>query len=117
MLGGKELKGLELRRRELVLQSTLNRLALRMELHNLQTALRPADRVVSSVRAAGPWLMVLAPLAGIIAARGLRGNGSGFSKLIGLLKYLQPILALWKQFKTASGEATEVTAAPAAERD
>ena len=118
MLGGKELKGLELRRRELVLQSTLNRLALRMELHNVQTALRPAESIVSAMRAARPWLMVLAPLAGILAARGLRGNGSGFSKLIGLLKYVQPILALWKQFKTASGEATPAaTAAPAAARD
>ena len=31
MFGGKELKGLELRRRELVLQSTINRLAMRAE--------------------------------------------------------------------------------------
>ena len=61
MLGERELKGLELRRRELVLQSTLNRLALRMELENVQAALRPAERVVNSVRAARPWLLVMAP--------------------------------------------------------
>ena len=51
MFGGRELKGLELRRRELVLQSTINRLTLKVELQSLQSAFGPAERVVSSVRA------------------------------------------------------------------
>ena len=102
MLDGKELKCLELRRRELVLRSTLNRLAIRVELQNVQTALRPAERIVSSVRAARPWLLVLAPLAGIFAARSLRPNGSVFAKAIGVLKWLQPLLVLWNQFRSVS---------------
>ena len=105
MLGGEELKGLELRRRELVLRSTLNRLAISVELQNVQTALRPAERIVSLVRAARPWLLVLAPLAGIFAARGLRNNGSGFSKALGVLRWIQPLLVLWKQFRSPSAEA------------
>src|SRR6266516_5010934 len=105
MLGGKELKGLELRRRELVLRSTINRLAIGVELQNVQIALRPAERIVGLVRAARPWLLVLAPLAGIFAARGLRKNSSGFSKALGVLKRIQPLLALWKQFRTPSVEA------------
>ena len=109
MFGGKELKGLELRRRELVLQSTINRLAMRAELRNLETALRPAQRIVSSVRAARPWLLVLAPMAGIFAARGLRNNGSGFSKALGILKWIQPLLVLWKQFRSPSAEAAPRT--------
>ena len=102
MFRGRELKSLELRRRELVLQSTLNRLTLKAELQHLQTALHPAERIVGSLRAVRPWLLLLAPLAGIFAARSVRGNGSGFSKLIAALKLLRPIMALWKQFRSPS---------------
>src|SRR6266536_587313 len=109
MFGGKELKHLELRRRELVLQSTINRLTMKVELQNLQTTLGPADRIVSSIRALRPWLLVLAPLAGIFAARSLRDNGSGFSKAMGVLKWIQPLLALWKQFRSSSTEAAPDT--------
>ena len=105
MLGGKELNSLELRRREMVLQSSINRLAIRVELQNVQTALRPAGRIVGLIRAARPWLLVLAPLAGIFAARGLRNNGSGFSKALGVLRWIQPLLVLWKQFRSPSAEA------------
>jgi hypothetical protein len=109
MLGGEELKGLELRRRELVLRSTINRLAIGVELQNVQIALRPAERIVGLVRAARPWLLVLAPLAGIFAARGLRNNGSGLSKVLGILKWIQPLLVLWKQFRSPSAEAAPGT--------
>ena len=110
MFGGRKLKGLELRRRELVLQSTINRLAMREELQNLQTALHPAERIVNSVRAVRPWLLVLAPLAGIFAARSLRHNGSGFSKAMAVLKCLQPLLVLWKQFASPATKAAPETA-------
>jgi len=111
------LKGLELRRRELVLRSTINRLTIRMELQHVQIALRPAERVVGLVRAARPWLLVLAPLAGIFAARSLRNNGSVFSKAIGVLKWIQALLVLWKQFSSSSTAAPEtppVTTVPEA---
>ena len=104
------MKGLELRRRELVLQSTINRLTMKVELQHLQTALHPAERVVSSIRAVRPWLLLLAPLAGIFAARSIRGNGSGFSKLMTVLKCLQPLLALWKQLRSPSTKAEPETA-------
>ena len=118
MFGGRELKNLELRRRELVLQSTLNRLTMRAELQNLQTALRPADRIVSLIRTLRPWLLLLAPLAGIFAARSLRSNGTVFSKAMGVLKWLQALLAVWKQFKSLSTnsvpEPSPATTAPEA---
>jgi hypothetical protein len=109
MFGGKELKSLELRRRELVLRSTVNRLAIRVELQNVQTALRPAERIVGSVRMVKPWLLVLAPLAGILAARSLRNNGSGLSSVMKVLTWMEPLLALWKQFRSASTEAAPET--------
>lgn len=107
MFGGRELKGLELRRRELVLQSTINRLTLKVELQQLEDALGPAERIVGSVRALRPWLLVLAPLAGIFAARSFRGISSGFSKLMAVLKLIQPLLALWKQFGSSTEAAPE----------
>jgi hypothetical protein len=114
MPGRRELKELELRRRELVLQSSVNRLVIDMELRNVQCALRPAERIVHSVRAARPWLMLLAPLAGILAASSLRNNGSGFSKVMGLVKWIQPLLALWKQFGfSANGAGREPSSATA----
>jgi hypothetical protein len=111
MFRGKELKDLERRRRELVLQSTLNRLMIRAELRNVKTALRPVEQIVGSVRALRPWLFVLAPLTGILAGRSLRNNGSGFSKAIGVLKWLHSLLALWKQFRPASTRAVPDTPA------
>ena len=99
------MKSLELLERELVLKSAINRLAIKVELQNLETALRPAERVVGAVRAARPWLPVLAPLAGIFAARSLRHSGSVFSKAMGLLKWIQPLLGLWNQIKSYSAEA------------
>ena len=118
MLRGRELKSLELRRRELVLQSTLNRLTIQTELQQVRTALQPAERIVGSFRAVRPWLLLLAPLAGIFAARSVRGNGSGFSKLLGLMRCLQQLLALWKQFKSpatnAEPETPPATTAPEA---
>src|SRR6266496_738481 len=100
MFGGKALRGVELPGRDLALQSTINGWAMRVELQNLHTALHPAERIVGSLRAVRPWLLLLAPLAGIFAARSLRGNGSGFSKLMAVLKCLQPLLALWKHFRS-----------------
>jgi hypothetical protein len=105
MLGRRELKSLELLERELVLKSAINRLAIKVELQNLETALRPAERVVRAVRAARPWLPVFAPLAGFLAARSLRHNGSVFSKAMGLLKWIQPLLRLWNQIRSHSAEA------------
>lgn len=115
MLGRKELKRLELRRRELVLQSTFNRLAIRVELQNIQTALLPAERMVNSVRAARPWLLLLAPLAGIFAARRLRSGGSIFSKAISALKWIQPLLVLWRQFQPGAGGTARETSRAATE--
>jgi hypothetical protein len=109
MFGRRELKRLELRRRELVLQSTLNRLAVRVELQNIQTALLPAERIVSAVRAARPWLLLLAPLAGIFAARRVRSGGSIFAKAISALKWIQPLLVLWRQFQPGAGGAVRET--------
>ena len=114
----RQLKELELRRRELVLQSSVNRLTLGLELQNVQAALRPAERIVNTVRAARPWLLLLAPLAGIAVARGLRSNGSAFAKVLGVLKWIQPLLAVWKQFGFSSDgagrEAPQATRAPGA---
>jgi len=105
MLGRKEMKELALRRQELVIQSQLNRLALRAELQNVETALEPARRLIASAEAVRPWMMLLAPLAGIVASRGLHSTGGIISKAVGLLKWIKPLTALWKRFNKSSGPA------------
>lgn len=109
MPGRRALRNLELRRRELVLQSAINRLTISVELQNVQTALRPSERIVSSVRAARPWLLLLAPLAGFYVVRSLCSNGSGFSRMIGVLKCIQPLLSLWEQAASSSTAAAPET--------
>ena len=98
MFSRQELKRLELRRRELVVQSTLNRLAFVEAWQQLETAWRPVERVVSTVRSARPWLLAVAPLAGFIAARRFRRGGSILTKALGVLRWIQPLLAVWRQF-------------------
>lgn len=105
MLGGRELKQLEVRRRELVLQSTLNRLAVRTELQNLHASLQPVQRVASSIRSVRPWLTLLAPLAGMLLGGRGRGNGSITSRVIGILKWTQALLGIVRQLKHLDGAA------------
>ncbi|HLP77777.1 MAG TPA: YqjK family protein [Candidatus Paceibacterota bacterium] len=96
MPGGKELKQLELRRRELVLESALNRLALRTDMEQIQTALRPAEHAIHFIRAVRPWLPLLTSLARVWLVR--RNNGSGFSRIVRIANCIQPLLSLWKRF-------------------
>jgi hypothetical protein len=62
----------KLQKRTLLLESDLNRLAVRADLQHL----RAAGTWVGFLRRAGreiaPWGLVLAPLAGVVAALGLR---------------------------------------------
>ena len=108
MPGGRELKQLELRRRELVLQSSLNRLAVRTELRNLRASIEPVQRVAASVRSVRPWLTLLAPLAGMLISRRAKSNGSIVSKAFGILKWTQALIGIVRQFKAHSnGAASE----------
>lgn len=97
MFGREELAELELRKRALVIESELNRLALRNDWQHLCTATQWVGHMAQWWRQANPWLTLLAPLAGVMTARTvMRGEGGIVSRALGLLKWVRPLLALWR---------------------
>jgi hypothetical protein len=104
MLGQRKIKELAFRRRQLVIQSELNRVLLQVELRNVQTALQPVNRLVSTVRSVPSWLLLLAPFAGIFISRRLCSDDGIGSRILGLIKWIQPLTSLWNRFRSRSGD-------------
>jgi hypothetical protein len=98
----KELARLRAQKQALVLESTLNRLALQTEAENLRSAasqIAEAAGSLRSVRLFNPFLLILAPVAGFFIVRSLRKNsGSLFDRILSAAKWIQPAIALWKSF-------------------
>jgi hypothetical protein len=116
MLGQRKIKELAFRRRQLVIQSELNRVLLQVELRNVQTALQPVNRLVSTVRSVPSWLLLLAPFAGIFISRRLRTDGGIGSRILGLVKWIQPLTSLWNRFNRFRSESSDSPAEPAPDR-
>lgn len=93
---------LRVRRQALRLESELNRLALRAEWKNLRAAIPWPGADGSARRKLPPWWLVVAPLAGLLAARGLRNPGALLRGAGVLLRWAQPLYSLWRMF--ASGQ-------------
>lgn len=89
------------RRQALVAQSTLNRLALRLEVENLGAAAARLDRAAAIIRRFGPWLLALVSVGGLIAGRSLRGRRGKLASLMSLFRLAPPLLSLWRRY--ASG--------------
>jgi hypothetical protein len=94
--------GLELlnrRKRTLLTESELNRLALRLELENLRAATAGFDGARAAAQRAGPWLVPAAAVVGLLAARFLPGRWGALGKLTSALGWLSPALALWRHWR------------------
>ena len=104
MLGRKELAKLDRQKQTLVLESDLHRLALRAEIQSLHSATAWMGEATSLSRELSPLLVVLAPLAGFLLARGSRRADSWLSRLITLAKWVAPLYRLWKSFTARRGE-------------
>ena len=104
MLGGKELKRLNLHKEMLVLESGLNRLKLQAEVHHLRSAI---GGIRSASRKRAPLLLVLAPLAGFLLARGVRRSGSWLDRLTGAAKWIAPAYTLWRTLAAARNREPE----------
>lgn len=108
MFGREELAELELRKRALVIESELNRLALRNDWQQVCEATQWIARVSHWWQQANPWLLLLAPVAGVVTARRvMHGEGGIISRAFGLLKWVRPILGLWRSFMTTPQEKGE----------
>jgi hypothetical protein len=98
MFGREAIVELQLRKRTLVIESELNRLALQTEWQHVRAATDWVSQAGQWVRRANPWLAVLAPLLGVLTARTLPREGGIVGRALGLLKWVRPLLALWQSF-------------------
>jgi hypothetical protein len=104
MLGRKELANLDLQKQALLLESGLNRVTFQAEVHSLRSATAWVSDVTSASRELAPLLIVLAPLAGFLLARGSRRQDSWLSRLMALAKWVAPLYRLWKSFSARRSE-------------
>ena len=104
MFGREEIAELQLRKRALVIESDLNRLALRTEWQHVRDALGWVNHVAGFWRQANPWLVLLAPLAGVLTARTIGGEGGVFSRLLGMLKWIPPLVTIWRSLMGVPAE-------------
>jgi hypothetical protein len=112
VLGREELDRLKLQKQALLLESDLNRATLQAEARSLQSATAWVSEATSVSRQLAPLLLVLAPLAGFLFARGTHRSGSWFARAAGAVKWIIPLYRLWKSF-VAGRKETEEAQAPA----
>lgn len=98
MPGRSPLSPLALRKQALILESDLNRLALRAELGELRAATAWVGEAAQTGRKFAPWLLLLAPVAGFLLVRNLRRSESRLGRLAALLHWVQPLFSLWRGF-------------------
>lgn len=107
MLGRKELDKLNLQKQALLLESGLNRLAFQAEFQSLRSATAWVSEVTQASRGLSPLLLVLAPLAGFLLARGSRQSDSWLSRIAAAARWIGPLYRLWKGFSASREQQAE----------
>jgi hypothetical protein len=108
VFGRQELEKIRLHKQTLVLESSLNRHALRTELQDLRRATAWISNATHAPQRFAPLLVVLAPLAGFLAVRSLRRPESLFKRLVSAAKWIGPVYSLWRGYSAARKQAAEV---------
>jgi len=101
VFGRQELEQLRLHKQTLVLESSLNRHALRSEFQQLRSAAAWMSNAARAPRQFAPLLLVLAPLAGFLLVRTVRRPDSWVNRLASAAKWIGPVYSLWRTFSTA----------------
>jgi hypothetical protein len=101
MFGQEDLKQLRLQKQALVLESSLNRHALILEIDELRSTAARVSNALEASRRFVPFLTLLAPVAGFFAVRSVRQPGSIISRLAKLAKWAGPAYTLWRSFSAA----------------
>ncbi len=104
MVGGDEIATLQARKRALVLESTLNRVVWEAEWQNLRAATAWTRSAGQACRRVVPWLLLLAPLAGLVVARGSGQSRGLFSRLLSVLRWVRPLLGAWELWRGARAQ-------------
>jgi hypothetical protein len=107
MLGRRELAELDLEKKALLLESSLNRVTIRAEIRNLRAATAWMGEAASVSRELAPLLVFLAPLAGILMATGSLRAGAWISRAINLGKWVAKLYQLWRSFTARRREPEE----------
>ena len=97
MFGQRELEELQFRKKALIIESDLNRLALEAECRSLRSAAAWGESTVEVYRKVRPWLLLLAPVTGLLLARMLRKPGSMVSRVISFMTAIRPLYSLWQK--------------------
>jgi hypothetical protein len=105
VFGREELGRLAQQRKTLVAESDLNRLVLQSEIQNLRKALGWVGEAGRWPRKLGPLMLVLAPLAGFLMARGTRRPDSWLNRLTAAAKWMGSLYTLWKAFSGSRADA------------
>jgi hypothetical protein len=100
VFGRKKLEQFRLHKQALVLESSLNRYALRAEWQELRHAAGWMNNAARTPRQFAPLLVVLAPLAGFLVIRSLRRPESLFNRLASAAKWIGPLYSLWRGYAT-----------------
>ncbi len=104
MFGRKGLEQIGIQKQALVVESSLNRHALMLEIDELRSAAARVSNAVQASRRFLPLLTLLAPVAGFFAIRSVRQPVSliaRLSKLIKLAKWIAPAYSIWRSFSAA----------------
>jgi hypothetical protein len=97
MLGGKELAQLHQQKQALILQSNLNRLTLRVQCQDVSQAVAPLASIGGLLPKRSALTLIVAPVAGLLLARSLRGSASWFGRAASAAKWIFPLYELWKR--------------------
>ena len=98
MLGREELERLAAEKQALLVESSLNRLALQAEFQNLRSASGWMKAAAGGAGRFTPLLLLLAPVAGFLLARRARGSGSWLGRSVTALKWIAPLYGVWRGF-------------------
>jgi len=96
MFGTQGLNELQLRKRALLLESELNRLAFRVESERLREVGSWANRLASVGSVIRSWTPLLGTVAGIAVMLGPRGRSSRFGKLSQAILFIKPLMEFWR---------------------
>lgn len=111
MLGREELDKLAAEKQALLVESSLNRLALQAEFHNLSSATTWMKAATGGIGKVKPLLLMLAPVAGFLLARGSRPSGSWLIRAVSAIRWIASLYGLWQRF-SADRSKTEEESAP-----
>jgi hypothetical protein len=99
MLGREDMTALQLRKKALVLEGELNRLALQAECERLREAAASLRWTKGARNQITRWAPVLAPLAGVALALRLRRPASADGFLSRALRLAPSLIQLWRAWR------------------